>query len=177
MYQLPYIFYSKLIAVTVYYIYQHTFIVLLWHYYNSNKSPTFFSLSLLKCYTINALVHLLLFSEMKKNYKNINAQTWVPFFCLKLARSTSCCYFMRTFSMYHYQPESTTVWIWYHQNGLHILNQLLPQVALSISIFTILCTCTSIKFCCDAEERAHIIKKEGKGSWKYKETLVHQKQP
>ena len=50
---------------------------------------------------------------------------------------------------------------------MHIVNQVLPQVALSVSIVTILCTCTSIKFSSWCKRIGHTYRiKEGKGSWR-----------
>ena len=130
--------------------------------FSLSQYHSFFSLGLPNRHNINALVHLLQFSKMKKKLQE-HKGTNIAFLLLQLALyNLSCCYVMRTFFMYHHLAHNIE---WYHPNGLlHILNQLPPQVALSIGVVATPCLRTSIKFCCDAGERAHIIKEEGKRS-------------
>ena len=45
---------------------------------------------------------------------------------------------------------------------VHILNQVPPQVALSVSIVTMLCTCTSIKFSMWCKGIGHTYRQEKK---------------
>ena len=139
---------------------------------------------------LNALVLLLFwYCKIRKKVRQSNKSTNTAFLlllCLKSCtvillsvvrprheRDELLLFYAYLFHVPHYISYTNTI----NQSNckrmvpskwtMHIVNQVLPQVALSVSIVTILCTCTRIKFSSWCKRIGHTYRiKEGKGSWR-----------